>query len=447
MARPATLRQQSPETVRIDTVSHDGRGIATVDGKKVFVSDVLCGEEVRIVRRKRRRSYDEADLLEVLLPAGTRREPRCAVFGTCGGCALQHVTPEEQRRIKETALRDNLERIAGLEPGRWLAAIADEREEGSWTYRRRARLAVKDVAAKGRVLVGFRERKAPFVTDMRRCEILEPPLDGLIELLSDLIGGLTIRNRLPQIEVAVAENGVELVMRVLDPPTAEDRQALLRFAATHGLRISLQNGGLDAIEPLDPEATDAALHYRLPDFGVTLEFQAADFIQVNGEVNRRMVSAVIGQLQAGPQTRVLDLYCGIGNFSLPLARNGAEVLGIEGEERQVHRARANAAGNGIERCEFRSADLTALDGRESWLRAGWDRVLLDPPRSGAAELLGHLAVVGAARIVYVSCHAGTLARDAGRLVREQGYTLEAAGIADMFPHTAHVESIAVFSKT
>jgi 23S rRNA (uracil1939-C5)-methyltransferase len=208
----------------------------------------------------------------------------------------------------------------------------------------------------------------------------------------------------------------------------------------------LQNGGLDAIEPLDPAAKDVALQYQLPDFGVTLEFQAADFIQVNGEVNRRMVSAVIGELQAGPQARVLDLYCGIGNFSLPLARNGAQVLGIEGEERQVHRARANAARNGIERCEFRSADLTALDGRESWLRAGWDRVLLDPPRSGAAELLGHLAVVGAARIVYVSCHAGTLARDAGRLVREQGYTLEAAGIADMFPHTAHVESIAVFSK-
>jgi 23S rRNA (uracil1939-C5)-methyltransferase len=402
---------------------------------------------VRIVRRKRRRSYDEADLLEVLVAAGTRREPRCAVFGTCGGCALQHVAPEEQRRIEETALRDNLERIAGLEPERWLAAIADEREEGSWTYRRRARLAVRDVAAKGRVLVGFRERNAPFVTDMRRCEIMQPPIDGLIEPLSVLIGGLTIRNRLPQIEVAVAENGVELLMRVLDPPAAEDRQALLRFAVTHGLRISLQHGGLDAIEPLDPAAADAELHYRLPDFGVILEFQAADFIQVNGEVNRRLVSAVVGELQAGPQSRVLDLYCGIGNFSLPLARNGAQVLGIEGEERQVRRARANAAVNGIEGCEFRSADLAALDGRESWLRAGWDRVLLDPPRSGAAELLGHLAVVGAARVVYVSCHAGTLARDAGRLVREQGYTLEAAGIADMFPHTAHVESIAVFSKT
>ncbi|HEX7718985.1 MAG TPA: 23S rRNA (uracil(1939)-C(5))-methyltransferase, partial [Woeseiaceae bacterium] len=203
MARPSTLKKHAPELVRIDGVSHDGRGIATVGGKKVFVPDVLRGEEVRIVRRKRRRSYDEAELLEVVQPAAARRVPRCAVFGICGGCALQHVAPEEQRAIKENALRDNLQRIGGLEPQRWLPAVANEQEGGSWNYRRRARLAVKDVPAKGRVLVGFRERNVPFISDMRRCEILEPPVDGLIGPLSELIGQLTIRNRLPQIEVAV----------------------------------------------------------------------------------------------------------------------------------------------------------------------------------------------------------------------------------------------------
>ncbi len=446
MARPSTLKKLAPESVRIDGVSHDGRGIATVSGKKVFVADVVRGEEVRIVRRKRRRSYDEAELLEVLQPAAARRVPRCAVFGICGGCALQHVSPEEQRAIKENALRDNLQRIGGLEPERWLPAVANEREAGSWNYRRRARLAVKEVPAKGRVLVGFRERNAPFVTDMRRCEILEPPLDALIDRLSTLIGQLTIRNRLPQIEVAVADNAIELVLRVLDPPSHEDRQLLRRFAEEHTLRLSLQTGGLDAIEPVYPLSPDAALNYTLPDFDLTLEFAASDFIQVNRQVNRSMVSQVVDHLQAGANNRVLDLYCGIGNFSLPLARRSAMVLGIEGEERQVRRACSNAALNAIDRCDFLSADLAALTGHEAWLRAGWDRVILDPPRSGAAELIGHLAVIAAPRLVYVSCHPGTLARDAGRLVREQGYVLEAAGIVDMFPHTAHVESIAVFSK-
>jgi 23S rRNA (uracil1939-C5)-methyltransferase len=446
MARPSTLKKHAPELLRIDGVSHDGRGIATVDGKKVFVADVLRGEEVRVVRRKRRRSYDEAELVEVLQPAAARRVPRCAVFGICGGCSLQHVAPDEQRSIKENALRDNLKRIGGIEPRRWLPAVANEQEGGSWTYRRRARLAVKDVPAKGRVLVGFRERNAPFVTDMRRCEILEPPLDGLIDPLSELIGRLTIRNRLPQIEVAVADNAVELLLRVLDPPTPEDRRLLLQFAEAHALRLSLQTGGLEAIEALYPVSPGAALNYVLPDFDVRLEFAAADFIQVNRQVNRSMVSQVVELLQAGAEHSVLDLYCGIGNFSLPLARRSAKLLGVEGEERQVRRARSNAALNAIDRCDFLSADLAALTGQESWLRSGWDRVLLDPPRSGAAELIGHLAVIAAPRLVYVSCHPGTLARDAGRLVREQGYVLEAAGIVDMFPHTAHVESIAVFSK-
>lgn len=446
MARPSALKKTAPETARIGGVSHDGRGIAAIDGKKVFVPDVLEGEEVRIVRRRRRRNYDEAELLEVLVPAAARREPRCAVFGICGGCSLQHVSPQEQRRVKEAALRDNLARIGGVEPQRWLEPLGDDSDEGAWRYRRRARLAVKYVPGKQRVLVGFRERAKPFVTDMHRCEILDRPVDDLIDPLSHLIGGLGIKSRLPQIEVAVADDAVELLMRVLDPPGEEDRSRLSAFAREHGVRIALQTGGPDEVERLSPDTAEEPLEYRLPEFDVRLRFDASDFVQVNREVNRLMVSRVVDLLEVEPGHRVLDLFCGIGNFSLPLARRGAAVLGVEGAERQVRRAEANARLNNLEGCEFVTADLAALTGREPWLARPCDRLLLDPPRSGAEEVLPHTRTLGARRLVYVSCHPGTLARDAGRLVRELGYRLEAAGIVDMFPHTAHVESIAVFVK-
>jgi len=246
--------------------------------------------------------------------------------------------------------------------------------------------------------------------------------------------------------VAVADNAVTLVFRVLDPPTDEDKAHLLEFGNTHSLRVLLQPGGLDSIEPLTGSADGAPLNYRLDEFDVMIEFEGTDFIQVNGAVNERMVSRATKLLQIGPDDRVLDLYCGIGNFSLPLARSCDYVLGIEGEQRQVQRARDNAAKNGIENCEFLTADLSKIDGSESWLRQDWDRVLLDPARSGAAEIVRHMATINPQRIVYISCHPGTLARDAGELVQSAGFNLEAAGIIDMFPHTAHVESIAVFHK-
>ncbi len=437
MARP------QPETARIDAVSHDGKGIAAIGGKKVFVPGGLRGETVRILRRKRRKSFDEAQLLDVLEPSPARIAPRCRVFGVCGGCALQHLPAAEQRDIKFRALEDNLSRIGGVAPGRWLPPIHDDASE--WGYRRRARLAVRDVAAKGRVLVGFREQHAPYIADMTRCEVLAPPLDGLIEPLSDLVGGLTLRRRIPQIETAVADNGTELVFRVLDPPTAEDEARLVHFAREHGLRVALQAGGPGTIRRLYP-AEAPPLRYGLPAHDVTLEFEATDFVQVNGSVNQLMVERALELLDVGPGHRVLDLFCGIGNFSLPLARRGGGVLGVEGEASMVARAAANAALNGIDNCEFRVADLDRVDGRETWLRESWDRVLLDPARSGAAEVIRHLGRTGATRIAYVSCHPATLARDAGSLVHEQGYRLEAAGIIDMFPHTGHVEAIAIFIK-
>jgi len=435
-------RRREPETARIESAAHDGRGIAAIDGKKVFVAGALPGEEVRFQRRKSRRNYDEAELLEILDASPDRIEPRCEAYGRCGGCALQHVSEEQQREIKSQTLRDNLERIGQVTPASWFEPIVAP----GWNYRRRARLAVKDVHAKGRVLVGFRERHAPYITDMRRCEVLAEPVDGLIESLSELIGGLSISARLPQIELAVADNAVALVFRVLDPPTDDDTALLSEFGKRHDVRIYLQTRGLDSVTLLYPESVSEPLYYELPEFDIRIEFDAVGFVQVNSEINRKMVSRAIELLDPGADDRILDLYCGIGNFSLPLARRAGTVLGVEGDAMLVQAATENATLNGIENASFRQVDLSAIDGSESWLREGWDCILLDPARSGAQEIVSHIEKFGAGRVVYVSCHPGTLARDAGTLVNEKGYVCEAAGIIDMFPHTAHVESIAVFNK-
>lgn len=430
------------ETACIESVTPDGKGIAAISGKKVFVAGALEGEEVRFRRRKKRRNYDEAELLEVLSASPRRIEPRCAVFGVCGGCSLQHVGDTDQHQIKQQALQDTLERIGKVEPDRWLRPIHDS----PWNYRRRARLAVKDVAGKGRVLVGFRERHAPFITDMHRCEVLSPPVDALLDPLSELIGGLSVRRRLPQIEVAVADNATSLVFRVLDAPTESDLRRFKAFGEEHELRIYLQTGGPDSISLLQPDGPLPPLSYRLPDFDIVIEFEATDFIQVNRAVNRRMVATALELLKPGMDDRVLDLFCGIGNFSLPLARQCGHVLGVEGEQGLVARAKANAERNGISNCAFRCTDLGRLDGSEPWLRENWTGLLLDPARSGALEVVRHIGRIDPSTIVYVSCHPGTLARDLSALVAAHGYRLEAAGIIDMFPHTGHVESIALLTK-
>ncbi|MBT8087201.1 MAG: 23S rRNA (uracil(1939)-C(5))-methyltransferase RlmD [Gammaproteobacteria bacterium] len=436
-------RRREPETAVIDSVTHDGRGIAATDGKKAFVAGALAGETVRFIRRKMRRNYDEAELLEVLEASPQRIEARCDAFGRCGGCSLQHVTAQQQRAIKDQTLRDNLERIGRVEPLEWLAPMTGP----EWSYRRRARLAVKHVPAKGRTLVGFRERHAPFITDMLRCEVLAEPVGGMIAALSELVGSLSIRARVPQIEVAIAENAIALVFRVLDPPTAEDEAALVSFGEDWNLRIYLQSGGLHTIEILHAPDSREPLCYTLPEFDVEIAFEPADFVQVNNEINRKMVHFAVDRLAARPEDRVLDLYCGIGNFSLPLARGAGTVIGVEGEAGLVARATDNASRNGIDNAEFRVADLSKIDGSEGWVKAGCDRMLLDPARSGAAEVVERMQLFGPQRIVYVSCHPGTLARDAGTLVYEKGYQLEAAGIIDMFPHTAHVESVAIFNRS
>ena len=436
-------KRREPETATITGVTHDGRGIADAEGKKVFVAGALEGEKVTYKRRKFRRNFDEAELLEIHEASPDRIDAKCEAFGRCGGCSLQHITPEHQREIKGQTLRDNLERIGRVEPDTWL----DPMTGPVWNYRRRARLAAKDVYGKGRALVGFRERHAPFVTDMQRCEVLASPIDSMLTDLSELIGALTIKARLPQIEVAVADNDIALVFRVLDPPTDADNDLFRQFGQTHNLRIYLQTGGLDSVALFYPDTVDESLYYTLPEFDIRVDFEPIDFVQVNSDINQRMVHFAIEQLGAGPDDRVLDLFCGIGNFSLPLARKAGTVLGVEGEASLTERETMNASRNGLDNVSFRVADLSKIDGTENWVKEGCDRMLLDPARSGAAEVVTRMDLFGPERIVYVSCHPGTLARDAATLVHEQGYRLESAGIIDMFPHTAHVESIAVFMKS
>ena len=435
VARPA----RAEEVSTVLALTHDGEGIVR-DGKAVFIAGALPGERVRFERVRRRRQHDEGRLLEVLESAPERVTPRCAHFGVCGGCALQHLAPEAQLALKETELRESLERVADLTCGRWLAPVRGP----AWAYRRRARLGAKYVPKKGRVVVGFRERLAPYVADVSRCEVLAEPVGEWPEPLSELIGALDIRRQVPQIEVAVADHSVALVLRVLAAPSPADLERLREFAARHGARIFLQPGGLESIEALSAPA--APLYYELPQFGVRLEFAPTDFVQINGEVNRALVSRAVELLEPTPSSSVLDLYCGLGNFSLALARSAGRVVGVEGESGLVERARRNARGNGIDNAEFHVADLSRpIAPQTSWLRQTYSHVLLDPPRVGAQEVLGQVARLAPRRVVYISCHPGSLARDLGVLVHEHGFTLEAAGVVDMFPHTAHVESIAVLN--
>jgi 23S rRNA (uracil1939-C5)-methyltransferase len=439
-ARARTRSDRRVETAEIIDLAHDGRGVARVEGKTVFIDDALPGERVEWSRIKRGRNFDEGRLERVIEAAADRVEPRCAHFGTCGGCALQHLAPARQLEFKQRQLFEALTRIGKVTP----AEILPPLHGGVWNYRRRARLAARWVPKKDRTVLGFRERSTSFIADVKRCEVLSPPVDTLVEPLSLLLTALSVRNRVPQIEVAVADNAVALVVRIIEELTPQDRELLLQFARNHPVQIYLLPGGYQTIAPLS-EITP--LEYRLPQFDVTLRFQPNDFVQVNGELNARMVARAVEVLAPAPGERLLDLFCGLGNFSLPLARSGAHVVGVEGDAGLVARARANAELNKIDSVEFVCGDLAQpTAGDAAWARRSYDKVLLDPPRAGAQEVLPVLARCGAKQVLYISCHPGSLARDAGILVHEHGFTLRAAGVMDMFPHTAHVESAALFTR-
>ena len=426
--------------VDITDLSHDGRGVAHVAGKAVFVTGGLTGERVRLRFTGKRRHYDEAVVEEVLRASPDRVVPRCAHFGVCGGCALQHLDATAQIAAKQRVLLENLERIGKVRPQSVLAPLTDT----PWGYRRKARLSVKFVEKKGRVLVGFRESNGRYVADIVRCEVLHPAVGERIAAIAAMIELLDGKRDIPQIEVAAGDDLVALIFRHLQPLSPHDRDVLVEFGKKHQLGIYLQSGGIDSVAPLWPQ--DAHLSFRLPAYDVELEFQPLDFIQINAGMNRRMLDHVSNLLDSQPSDRVLDLFCGLGNFTLPLARRAAHVTGVEGEAGLVRRAGENARRNRIENAEFFTADLAADQRNAAWAKADYDLLLLDPPRSGAAEILEYLPRRGVRRVVYVSCHPGSLARDAGSLVQRHGFVLKSAGAMDMFPHTAHVESIALFER-
>jgi 23S rRNA (uracil1939-C5)-methyltransferase len=406
------------------------------------VAGALPGERIRFRRTRRHRQHDEAELLEVLEPSVSRVVPKCAHFGVCGGCALQHLSADAQLEAKQTELRDNLERMGKVSPREWLQPLRGP----VWNYRRRARLGAKFVIKKDRMVVGFRERLAPYVAELQRCEVLAAPLGEMIAPLAAMLNGLSIRHRVPQIEAAVADNVVALVLRVLDSPSADDLIRLREFAAAHSVRFYLQTGGLDSVSPLDGSggAPLEALRYGLPDFDLKLEFTPTDFVQINAQINRALVARAVELLDLTPASSVLDLYCGIGNFTLALARNSGRAVGVEGDKGLVDRARHNAGLNEVRNAEFHVADLARpLEPTLPWLRESYTHVLLDPPRAGASEVLASISRLSPQRVLYISCHPGSLARDLGLLVHEHGMSLVAAGVLDMFPHTTHVESLAI----
>ena len=450
MKRSEARRKMATElfTVAIEDLTHDGRGVARRDGKTVFVEGGLPGETVECVYTVRRNRRDEAQAINVLTSAPERVEPRCAHYAICGGCSLQHLAPEQQLARKQRWLLDSLTHIGKVQPEQVLEPMTGP----LWHYRRRARLGVKYVTKKERVLVGFRERRSAFVADLRRCEVLDERVGGQLEALAGLIETLSIRDRLPQIEVAGGDDAVALNLRVLAPPSAADLAALRDFGERHGFIIYLQPGGPDSVRTLAevgstlPQAALDGLHYRLPTFDLGLEFQPWHFIQINAAINRQLVARVSELLEIGPEDRVLDLFCGLGNFTLALARRAREVVGVEGDAGLVEWAQRNAMGNGVENVRFHAADLAGNLEDQLWLQERYERILLDPPRSGALEMMPRVAALGALRVVYVSCHPATLARDVGELTHRFGYRLESAGVVDMFPHTAHVESIAVLRR-
>jgi 23S rRNA (uracil1939-C5)-methyltransferase len=438
--------------LQVDSLDLEGRGVARHDGRVVFVPGALPGERVRaeIVGRKPR--FDRARLLEVIEESALRARPRCPHFGlqpgACGGCSMQHVEPRAQVAIKQRVLEDALWHLARLRPGRMLRPV-----EGSpWGYRHRARLAVRYVAKKGGVLVGFHERGSSYVADMGECHVLPPAVSGLLRPLRELVGGLSLRERLPQIEVAVGRAGggerIVLVLRVLQPPTAADVDRMEAFAAEHGVALWLQPGGPATAAPLSA-AHAVELTLALPEFDAALPFLPTDFTQVNHRVNEVLVRVAVRLLDPQPGERALDLFCGLGNFTLALARRGAVVTGIEGSGDLLARAREAARLNGLaDRVELRARNLfewTAADWSELAAAGDIDRVLVDPPREGALAVARVLAAAPRPprRVVYVSCNPATLARDCAVLAHEGGWTLAAAGVLNMFPHTSHVESVAV----
>ena len=446
--------QDESSWLQVESLDLDGQGVAhRPDGKVVFIEGALPGEFVQVSVTRRKSQWEQGTMSALQRESSQRVAPRCPHFGlhaqACGGCKMQHLQPVAQVAAKQRVLEDNLRHLAKVEPQRVLRPI----QGPAWGYRQRARLSVRHVAKKNTVLVGFHERKSRYVADMTQCPVLPPLISALLPALRDLIGTMSARDRLPQIELAMGDDVCALVLRHLDPLSEADRDRLRRFGAAHGVQWWLQPAGPESAVRLD--AVGAALCYRLPEFDLTMPFRPTDFTQVNLGINRVLVSQAVRHLDPAPGDVAIDWFCGIGNFTLALARRAGSVLGIEGNDALVQRARDNAAANGLaERASFATRNLFELTPDELVALPNAQRWMIDPPREGAFALAKAVADLAQSaspwpapsRIVYVSCNPATLARDAGLLVHQAGYVCSAAGVIDMFPHTAHVESIAVFDR-
>ena len=438
MGRRRRRLSDQPFEVEITALDAKGLGLAEYEGKTLKVFDALPGERV-LARYLFGRSFrGKAETLEVLNASPDRVEPRCPHFGVCSACSLQHMSMDAQLAYKQAAL---LHELGDVEP----ETIYEPLDGPAWNYRRKARLSVRDVAAKERVLVGFRERNGKFVADMAECHVLRSEAADLLPDLARLLETMDGRSGFPQIEVACGDDRCALIIRHLADVSEADRERLSQFSRQAGVGLYLQPGSADTVRLLAP--ADLQLQYRIEEHGLRIDFEPLDFLQVNGGLNQLMVRRALELLEPGPADSVLDLFCGLGNFSLPLAKRAGAVTGVEGSAAMVARARANARLNGLENTTFISADLyQSSDAQAPWKQADFNKVLLDPPRSGALELLPWIAGTKAARVLYISCNPETLARDAGMLVGEYGFRLSGAGIMNMFPHTPHSEAIALFER-
>lgn len=438
-------RLYSPVQATIESLDQEGRGITHVDGKVIFVEGALIGEKAMVASYHKKPTYELAKVTQILKPSPNRVEPKCKHFGMCGGCAMQHLDFSAQVAAKQRVLEDNLWHIAKIKPESMLPPIYGP----AWGYRHRARLRARYIPAKGRVLVGFNEKHSSFITEMQGCEVLPPHISDLIVPMQELVSKLSIRDAMPQVEVAVGDEVSVLVFRILEAINADDEALMHAFAEQHGVQVWVQSKGPETARLLAP-GDAPELSYSLPEFDLVYPFMPTEFTQVNPYINRVMVRRAMKLLDPQAGERIADLFCGLGNFTLPIARSRATVLGMEGSASLVRRAEANAERNGLSgNTEFREADLFQMTAEDLAALGHFDKMLIDPPRDGAVEVVKALpdaesGLPRPSRIVYVSCNPATLARDAGVLVQVKGYRLTHCGVINMFPHTAHVESIAVF---
>lgn len=428
-------------TADIESLSDKGRGVTQINGKTVFIDNALPGERVEFSYTSRRASFDEGVVAHIGNKNEQRIEPECAYFGYCGGCSLQHLSPTAQIQHKQSILLKQFAQLGKLTPEQVLSPLTGP----LFGYRHKARLAVKYVRKKEKVLVGFREKRSSFVADIDQCKVLHPAVGGKLQALQTLLQSLSVYNRIPQIEVAVGDNGVALVMRHLANLDDADIKRLSEFERIQKCKFYLQAAGYDSVRPLS-EAVDAGLYYKLDDHDIQIGFRPTDFTQINAELNRKLIKLAIDLLRLNEDDAVLDLFCGVGNFTLPAARQSKSVTGVEGVAGLVERAGNNAVKNGIDNVEFHIADLFKVDKPYPFMNKDYDKILLDPARTGAKEIVSVINLNKTNKIVYVSCNPTTLARDAAILVHERGFKLKQAGVIDMFPHTGHVESIALFEK-